>query len=115
MSRILRACIDRAALRANLAAVRRAAPGSRVMAVVKANAYGHGLVAVASTLAGGATAPGADAFAVARIEEGLEVLSGVRAGEAESFGTYPEGTLFRAVSDTLDLMYASLAAGPAAE
>ena len=53
MSRILRACIDRAALRANLAAVRRAAPGSRVMAVVKANAYGHGLVAVASTLAGG--------------------------------------------------------------
>lgn len=71
MSRILRACIDRAALRANLAAVRRAAPASRVMAVVKANAYGHGLVAVASTLAGNAATPGADAFAVARIEEGV--------------------------------------------
>ncbi|MCC6386242.1 MAG: AAA family ATPase [Dehalococcoidia bacterium] len=52
---------------------------------------------------------------VARVEEGLEVLSGMPAGEPESFGTYPEGTLFRAVSDTLDLMYASLAAGPAAE
>ncbi len=65
MSRILRACIDRAALRANLAAVRAAAPGSKVMAVVKANAYGHGLVATASTLSG------ADAFAVARIEEGV--------------------------------------------
>ncbi|MCC6173121.1 MAG: alanine racemase [Gammaproteobacteria bacterium] len=65
MSRILRACIDRAALRANLAAVRAAAPGSKVMAVVKANAYGHGLVATASTLSG------ADAFSVARIEEGV--------------------------------------------
>lgn len=41
------------------------------MAVVKANAYGHGLVAVASTLAGSAGEPGADAFAVARIEEGV--------------------------------------------
>lgn len=35
------------------------------MAVVKANAYGHGLVATASTLTA------ADAFAVARIEEGV--------------------------------------------
>ena len=71
MSRILRACIDRAALRANLAAVRGAAPGSKVMAVVKANAYGHGLVATATTLARTSTTPGADAFAVARIEEGV--------------------------------------------
>ncbi len=65
MSRILRACIDRSALRANLAAVRSAAPGARVMAVVKANAYGHGLVATAAALGG------ADALAVARIEEGV--------------------------------------------
>ena len=65
MSRILRACIDRGALRANLAAVRAAAPGARVMAVVKANAYGHGLVATATALGG------ADALAVARIEEGV--------------------------------------------
>jgi alanine racemase len=65
VSRILRASIDRAALRANLAAVRAAAPASKVMAVVKANAYGHGLVATATTLTD------ADAFAVARIEEGV--------------------------------------------
>ncbi|HET8692436.1 MAG TPA: alanine racemase, partial [Steroidobacteraceae bacterium] len=39
------------------------APGCRVAAVVKANAYGHGLVTVAGALAG------ADAFGVARIEE----------------------------------------------
>jgi len=65
VSRILRACINRSALRSNLDAVRAAAPGARVMAVVKANAYGHGLVATATALAG------ADALAVARIEEGV--------------------------------------------
>jgi len=53
------------ALRHNLAAVRRFAPDSRVLAVVKANAYGHGIVESAKTLAD------ADAFGVARIGEGL--------------------------------------------
>ncbi len=42
-SRPIRALIDRAAMRANLARARAAAPSSRVWAVVKANAYGHGL------------------------------------------------------------------------
>jgi alanine racemase len=57
--------IDAAALRNNLAVVRRFAPSSRVIAAVKANAYGHGLVPAARALAG------ADAFGVARIEEAL--------------------------------------------
>ena len=61
----IRAVIDTGALRANLAAVRARAPASRVVAVVKANAYGHGLVMAAVGLAG------ADAFGVARLEEGL--------------------------------------------
>lgn len=65
MSRLIRAVIDARALRSNLAAVRARAPRSRVMAVVKANAYGHGLVPTALALAG------ADAFAVARLDEGL--------------------------------------------
>ncbi|HEY1899283.1 MAG TPA: alanine racemase [Steroidobacteraceae bacterium] len=65
MTPLIRAVIDTAALRANLAAVRARAPGSKVMAVVKANAYGHGLVMTAVGL------PGADAFAVARLEEGM--------------------------------------------
>lgn len=65
MKPIVIATIDTAALRHNLAAVRRRAPASRVMAVIKANAYGHGLVAVARAL------DDADAFAVARVEEGL--------------------------------------------
>ncbi|HVF15701.1 MAG TPA: alanine racemase [Steroidobacteraceae bacterium] len=57
--------MDSSALRHNLAAVRRLAPSSRVMAIIKANGYGHGLVAVAKALVD------ADAFGVARLEEGL--------------------------------------------
>jgi alanine racemase len=41
--RPIRARIDSAALRHNLGVARRSAPRSRVWAVVKANAYGHGL------------------------------------------------------------------------
>lgn len=61
------ALIDHAALRHNLAVVRRYAPASRVWAVIKANAYGHGLEAVARGLAG------ADGFALARVEEGVRL------------------------------------------
>ena len=64
------ATIDFSALRANLARVKELAPNSQVMAVLKANAYGHGLVPIAQQLAG------ADAFAVARIEEALALRTG---------------------------------------
>lgn len=57
--------IDAAALRNNLAVVRRFAPSARVIAAVKANAYGHGLVHAARAL------DAADAFGVARVEEAL--------------------------------------------
>jgi alanine racemase len=59
-----RATIDTSALRHNLAAVRGYAPTSRVMAIIKANGYGHGLIATARAL------EDADAFGVARLEEG---------------------------------------------
>ena len=49
MSRPIRAHIDLAALKNNLRVVRRTAP-SRIMAVIKANAYGHGLQRVAEAL-----------------------------------------------------------------
>jgi len=58
-----RALIRLGALEHNLDVIRAAAPGCRVMAVVKANAYGHGLVPVATHL------KAADSFAVARIGE----------------------------------------------
>ncbi|OGB26310.1 MAG: alanine racemase [Burkholderiales bacterium RIFCSPLOWO2_02_FULL_57_36] len=44
MPRPLVATIDVAALRANLAVAKKCAPNSKVLAVVKANAYGHGLM-----------------------------------------------------------------------
>jgi alanine racemase len=61
------AVVDASALRHNLRTVRDAAPGCRVLAVVKANAYGHGLVPVARILAG------ADGLAVARLEEAAQL------------------------------------------
>ncbi len=74
MIRLLRAVIDSAALRHNLGTIRAYAPGSKVMAVIKANAYGHGLVSTALALGD------ADAFAVARLEEGIALrAAGVRA------------------------------------
>lgn len=61
--------IDLDALRHNLARVRECAPDARVMAAVKANAYGHGVVPVAQALA----SAGVEAFGVACLEEALEL------------------------------------------
>ena len=63
--------VDPDALRHNLAVARRAAPNSRVVAVIKANGYGHGALRVARALAGDA-----DRFAVARMEEALVLREG---------------------------------------
>ena len=38
---------------------------------------------------------------VTTIEEGIEILTGVEAGELQPDGTYPEGTVFRKVDDRL--------------
>ena len=62
-----RALIRLGALEHNLDVIRAAAPGSRIMAVIKANAYGHGMVPVAQHLSQ------VDAFAVARVPEALEL------------------------------------------
>lgn len=60
--------IDLGAIAANVQALKaHVGPGVQLMAVVKANAYGHGAREVART----ALAHGADWLAVARLEEGL--------------------------------------------
>jgi alanine racemase len=62
--------IDHRALAANLARLRALAGGEKqVIAVVKANAYGHGAVPVSQTL----LAAGAEQLAVATVGEGLEL------------------------------------------
>lgn len=63
--------IDHGAIRANLAALRsRAGPDKQVIAVVKADAYGHGAVEVARTLA----RAGVERLAVATVGEALELM-----------------------------------------
>lgn len=65
MTRPTRLTIDLSALRHNLVRVRHFAPRSAVVAMVKANAYGHGMVRVAQAM------PDVDAFGVASLEEGV--------------------------------------------
>lgn len=69
MSRTATATVHLDALRHNLARVREAASGARVMAVVKAEAYGHGLECVAEVLAS------AEAFGVSTFEEAERLRS----------------------------------------
>ncbi len=83
--------VDLNAIRANIAALKRIARAPRLMAVVKANGYGHGAVAVATA----AVEAGADWLGVASVEEGVAlrrhgisapilVLGYVSPGQAET-------------------------------
>jgi alanine racemase len=79
--------VDHGAIRSNLAALRDRAPGSEVIAVVKANAYGHGDVAVARTL----VAAGAERLAVATVDEAQRLReAGIAAPILLLWGIGPE-------------------------
>ncbi|WP_394755303.1 alanine racemase, partial [Rhodoferax sp.] len=67
MPRPIQAVIHTAALRHNLARARRAAPDAKVWAVVKANAYGHGIERVFEGLRA------ADGFALLDLDEAQRV------------------------------------------
>ncbi|WP_127132360.1 alanine racemase [Georgenia sp. SYP-B2076] len=70
-----RAVVDLGAIEDNIAVLQAAAPTAQVMAVVKADAYGHGLLPVArAALDGGATWLG-----VAQLGEALELRAGLAA------------------------------------
>lgn len=57
--------IELAALQHNFLRIKALAPHSKLMPVIKANAYGHGMIRVARAL------PAADGFAVAQLKEAL--------------------------------------------
>jgi len=61
--------IDTSALRNNYAVLKQSAKGKKLMLMVKANAYGHGLTTVAKTLKSEISQD--DAFGVARMSEAL--------------------------------------------
>ncbi|WP_396956364.1 alanine racemase [Nitrosomonas sp.] len=67
MSRPIRAFINCTALQHNLSVVRRHVHQARIMAVVKADAYGHGLLRTARAL------DAADGFAVLELEAGIQL------------------------------------------
>lgn len=69
MPRPIQAIIHTEALRHNLARAHRAAPDAKVWAIVKANAYGHGIEQVFEGLRG------ADGFALLDLEEAQRVRS----------------------------------------
>ncbi|HWG70283.1 MAG TPA: alanine racemase [Steroidobacteraceae bacterium] len=93
------ATVDAGALRHNLQALRRLAPKSRVMAVIKANAYGHGLVTVARALRA------ADAFAVARVDEGLALrAAGIEAPTVLLEGVFDREQLEAAAAAGFELV-----------
>ena len=75
MTRATRAVIDLAALKHNLQISRHAAPQVRHMAIIKAQAYGHGMLRIARAL------DDADAFGVALIEEAIPLREAGRSEE----------------------------------
>ena len=99
MRSLIRAEVSAEALRGNLARIRRVAPKSRVMAVVKANAYGHGLVSTALCLGD------ADAFAVARLDEALALRgAGVRKPIVLLEGVFDAEQLAEAAQHNLEIV-----------
>ena len=62
-----KAIINLVACQHNLSIAKQAAPDSKCIAIIKANAYGHGIVQIAKALTN------ADIFGVARIDEALQL------------------------------------------
>lgn len=62
-----RAVINLVACRHNFSVAKQVSPDSKIIAVIKANGYGHGMVEIAKALTD------ADTFAVARIEEAIQL------------------------------------------
>ena len=99
MSRMIRARIDTAALRANYSRIKAVAAGRRAIAVVKAKGYGHGGVTVARAL------EAADAFGVARLEEGVALReAGIRQPIVLLEGVVTRGQLQEAAAHRLELV-----------
>lgn len=65
--RLRHATVDLSAIAHNYEQIKKIVPASKIIAMIKSNAYGHGIIPVAKTL------EGADAFGVSVIEEALQL------------------------------------------
>lgn len=91
-----RLIIDTQALQHNVQRVRECAPASRIIAMVKADAYGHGALAIAKAL------PTVDAFGVAFLEEALALrAAGVQQPIAVLEGLFSPAEMAEAVQQRL--------------
>jgi len=98
MTRPARVSIDLTALRKNLSIARKLAGETRLMAVIKADAYGHGMLEVAQALTD------ADGFAVASVGEGEQLRSsGITHPILVLQGTHRSSQLKQAVASELTL------------
>lgn len=93
MARPTRVQINAAALLHNVSRVKQYAPGKKIIAMVKANAYGCGLAAVTSVLEGHV-----DAFGVACIEEAMKL---------RAIGSRTPCILFQGIFHSEELYYAA--------
>ena len=94
------AVVDLTAVRHNLAVASGRAPGAQILAVIKANAYGHGAVEVARALG-----DDVDALAVARVDEAMELRdAGISAPILLLEGPLADGDIHAAAQYDLWLM-----------
>jgi alanine racemase len=99
------ALVDLAAVRHNVDVLRAAAPGAALMAVVKADGYGHGAVPVARA----ALQAGATWLGVCTIEEALELRAAGLSARILSWLHVPDDDFAAAVAADIDLSVASRA------
>lgn len=95
-----RALIDLDALRSNYFFLKSLAPKSKAIAVIKADAYGHGMLKCAQALSA------ADGFAVARIEEAMHLRgSGIKNKILLLQGVFSPNALQKAIEHNIDLVF----------
>jgi alanine racemase len=99
------ALVDLAAVRHNVEVLRAAAPDAALMAVVKADGYGHGAVPVGRA----ALAAGADWLGVCTIEEALALRAAGLAAPVLCWLHIPDDDFAAAIAAAIDLSVASRA------
>jgi len=99
------ALVDLAAVRHNVGVLREAAPTAELMAVVKADGYGHGAVAVGEA----ALAAGASWLGVCTLEEAAELRAAGITAPLLSWLHLPDEDFTEAVATAVDLSVASRA------
>lgn len=103
--RSTRAVIDLDAIGGNVAAAKKiVGPSVGVMAVVKANAYGHGATAVARE----AVAAGADQLGVATVDEGVQLRNAGLKAPILVLGPVDDSEIDLAVGRSIELPVASI-------